>query len=184
MDSSKVKVSVSTISGKICSVIGYFLAIILLISLIGNSTNTTPSNYSLGFDIFMYILFFSLAGFLIFKGITIKRRIKRFKKYVGLISIEHITTLQNIASSTNQSIDFVTKDIQKLIDKKFFPNAYLDMKNGEVIIEKPAFGQAVPLSNQNVKTETEDVKCSSCGANNIKVKGAVGICEYCGSPLK
>ena len=184
MDASKVRIFFYTVFGKIFSILGYFLGSVFLIALLVELTDGKQSEYSFGYTASMYLVFLGLAGFLIFKGITIKNRIKRFKKYVGLISIEHITSLQNIASSINQSLDFVTKDIQKLINKKFFSNAYLDIKNGKIIIKKPNFQQASVILSQNAKAETEQVKCNSCGANNIKVKGIMGNCEYCESPLK
>lgn len=178
-----VKVKVSAICGKICSAIGYTLGGLMTLGFITQLTDGKPSVYSATYDTFMYLLFFSLCGFLIYKGITIKRRIKRFKNYVNLISYSNITSLKNIAASSNQSIDFITKDIQKMIDKGYFKNAVINKKHGEVIIGKMLTGVTAPGNTNAALIEEKTVRCQSCGAFNTIINYKSTKCEYCGSPI-
>jgi uncharacterized paraquat-inducible protein A len=84
-----------------------------------------------------------------------------------------------------QSLDFVMKDIQKMIDKKYFLNAYIDMRTNEIVLQrKNVQAEFVPPSAVNTPVEMATVSCRSCGAVNSIQKGAAAECEFCGSPLK
>lgn len=179
-----IKSKVSAISGKICSILGYSLGLLMAIVLIANIADGKPSNYSVGYDAFMYLLFFSISGFLICMGITAKRRLKRLKQYSGLISHSNITSLQRIAASTNQSIDFVTNDLQKMIDRQYLKNVIIDIGLGEIVFIPKTTMQG-SMNNPNViSTKTKNIKCPGCGANNTVLTGQNGVCEYCGSPIE
>ncbi len=182
MNTSKAAVVVSTIVGKVCSILGYSILVVFGLPLIFGAFGSDSA------QIIFVLVCIGLGTFLIVLGIKNKHRIKRFKIYVGLISMEHMTSLENIASSTSQSIDFVSNDIQKMIDKKFFANANIDKMTNEIIIgETKAQPQIVATpqpAQQNTIAENENVKCQGCGAMNLKQKGVAINCEYCGSPIK
>ena len=184
MNTSKVAIVTSAVFGKVASITGYFFAaVFILILVLGLFDN---SQEILG--VWMLIpLAFSI--FLITKGYKIKQRLKRFKRYVSLISTQHMSSLENIAVSTAQSADFVKKDMQKMIDKKFFVNAVIDEAAKEIVIGgKTASAPAsVSVSRQTQTTEQSELEkytCSGCGASGTKPKGTLSICEYCGSTVK
>ncbi len=180
MKTSKAAVVISAIMGKVRSIIGYALVIILGLPLVMGAYES-----DIGVYVFVIIII-CLGALLIISGAKAKRRIKRFKRYVALISGEHMTSLQNIASATSQSIDFVENDLQKMINKKFFANASINIAAGEIIIGNRT--QAIPVTNtatqQNISIEFETISCPGCGATNSKQKGKSGSCEYCGTALK
>lgn len=183
MNTSKGAVVASSITGKIASILGYIVGgFSLLIILFGmtdlESEGAVPA-------LIFFIIIFILSILSVLKGLSIKKRLLRFRKYVELISVDHITSLENIAASTSQSIDFVRADLQKMIDKKYFINANLDLRSGEVIIggnKAPAQASA-ESTPQNNQISYETVKCPGCGATNVKPMGATSSCEYCGSVL-
>jgi hypothetical protein len=130
------------------------------------------------------------AAALVLNGIKIKRRHRRFKKYIGLITVENQTSLENIASSTMQSLDFVTKDIQKMIDKRLFLNAHIDRKTNEIVLQRRNTMAEAELAASahaeavNKPVEMVTVTCRGCGAVNSVKKGTAAECEFCGSPLR
>ena len=100
--------------------------------------------------------------------------------------------MDTIASTTGKTYDVVHKDIQKMIDKGYLKNAYIDEGMRAVVL--PNSGPA-PQSNANTVSanavssnvvapaQSKIVACPCCGANNT-IYGNMGECEYCGSPLK
>ena len=179
MNNSKAAIVINMIIGKVQSIIGYAAVILFGLPLIMGAFKGVVSSYILA------LIFIAVGILLIFLGSKTKRRIKRFKKYVEFISIQHMTSIENLASATTQSIDFVKNDLQIMISKKFFANASLNLKTNEIII-----GQHVNPNNaqifqqQNIQIQYEPVSCPGCGALNNKQVGIQGNCEYCASILK
>lgn len=175
-NSSRSAIIVSALLGKISSVIGYAIAIVLGLPLVIGAFTGLPE--------IMFVLFFmAIAAWLIVVGIKTKRRIKRFKKYIHIITGENHTSIENIAAITLQSVDFVAEDLQRMIDKKFFVNAHIDRRTNEIILQKRNGETWVTPVVNNKPAEMMAVSCSGCGAINSIQKGTVGECEFCGSPL-
>lgn len=177
MNTSKATVVANAALGKIASIIGWVFGsfmFALTISFIFDGDDTA---------IFTLVL---LAGcvFLIIKGAKIKKRIKRFKKYVYSISVENMTSLNDLAESTHQSVDYVRNDLQDMISRKFFANASIDMATNKIVVGCRNISTTFQHSAQPVsQTEYETFNCTGCGALGTKLKGTQGSCEYCGSPL-
>ena len=180
MNTSKVTVVTSAIFGKIASIVGYvgccFLLLVVYFAI--TESNAIGSIFSL-----LCLAFFV---FLVIKGHKIKQRIKRFRQYVSLISTQHITSLENLAASTVQSVDFVRNDLQQMIDKKYFSNASINIAANEIIIDNKAKSEPIdvsaPQQAQSVtQSEFEKFTCSGCGASGTKLKSAQENCNYCGS---
>ena len=180
MNTSKAAVVVSAIFGKILSIAGYSSAILGIVGLIVELSGGLVSG-----DVVFAFFFLALGVFLIFRGSQIKRRIKRFRRYVSLISLQQMHSLEQIAMSTSQSGDFVRKDLQKMIDKKFFANASINAATNEIVIcgmgSQFASQAHTQQSGPTMQSEQEKFTCPSCGASGTKPKGVVGNCDYCGS---
>ena len=176
MNTSKAAVGVSSLLGKIASLVGYVLGVFSLIIIIVGLTDLGSSGAFTAMMFLVGVLVGCVA--LIIKGKKIKRRIMRFRRYVSMISRDGVTSIAILAEATSQSVDFVKNDIQRMIDKKFFVNAVIDWHSGEIII-----GGRVPGAEPQQVTAAEyvPVKCTGCGATNLKQKGLSGACEYCGS---
>jgi len=177
MSSSKTAVSLSSIGGKILSVLGYLLEALFLICLI-----VYISERMLDASI-TFIILMALCSLLIIAGAKIKHRILRFHKYSTIISVHNITSLDLIALETSHSIDFIKKDLQSMINKGFFINAYIDYNTNTIIMSGEAT-TVMPIPPQPVNTEKTAISCRNCGAMNEITKGELANCAYCGSPLK
>ena len=171
MDTSKKAITASSIGGKIASIVGYTLSSISLIIVILALADMSATGAKEVLVIFSVILFGGLAG--IRGGFRIKRRVKRFKRYVSLISNEKMTSLENLAVSTSRTVDFVRKDLETMINKCYFANASLNAATNEIVIARQV-AYVNPL-------EIEIYNCPGCGATGTKQKGTIGSCEYCGS---
>jgi hypothetical protein len=184
MNASKTKIIVSAIWRRILiiagyAIIAYFVLLGVLIVRDAKISGAYTPNYT---ALFFVLLFFIGIGMLfIFLSYKIKKRIKRFKTYVNIISCTGITSIDLLAHKTFQSIDYVFKDLQKMIDKKYFSNACINKEDHEIVIGsmcKNPCRQTNPAFTDPVR-----VRCTSCGAVNKKEKGTLDACEYCGSPI-
>ncbi len=138
-----------------------------------------------GSDDIGMILFFGIAGFALQKvSQKIKREAEDVKKYLSVIVNGNERQIDVIASSMGKSYDVAKKDIQKLINKGYLKNAYINEGTREIVLPNIIQDQSGDMTNTfSVNVETKIIACPCCGANNTIV-GDMGECEYCGSPLK
>ena len=135
------------------------------------------------------ILFFAGAGAaLLYLANKNKKEADSIKQYLNIIVNGGERQIDTIAAATGKQYDVVKKDIQKMIDKGFLKNAYINENTREVVLTTTAPASAnVNVQQQATTTaapaQTRVVACPCCGANNT-ISGELGECEYCGSPLK
>ena len=93
--------------------------------------------------------------------------------------------------------DVVIENLEIMMKKKFFTNAYIDRKSNCIVIANKQAAQnntaapnafanehSAPANTEAAAVEMAAVKCNSCGGINTIQKGAVGECDYCGSAIK
>lgn len=138
-----------------------------------------------GSDDIGMILFFGIAGFALQKvSQKIKREAEDVKKYLSVIVNGNERQIDVIASSMGKSYDVAKNDIQKLINKGYLKNTYINEGTREIVLPNIIQEQTGDMMNtSSVNVETKIIACPCCGANNTIV-GDMGECEYCGSPLK
>ena len=140
------------------------------------------------FGSLVIFLFFIAGGVILLnKAKKIKAEGESIKKYLAIIVNGGERQLDAVASATGKQYDVVKNDVQKMIDKGFLKNAYINENTREVVLA------SVASSNVNVAqptggaapaaVQTRVIACPCCGANNT-VSGDIGECEYCGTPLK
>ena len=137
-----------------------------------------------GSDVGM-ILFFAGAGVaLLYLASRIKKEANTVKQYLNIIVNNSETQLDSIAAATGKPYDTVKKNVQKMIDKGFLENAFINENTRSVVLPSTsnAASNIYALTEDEV-AQTRVVTCPCCGASNT-VSGALGECEYCGTPLK
>lgn len=165
-------------AGQLIALVGlcsYALAAIGILGII-----ITPADSRTGMGIF---LFFGIAGFVLRKlAKKIKTDAENVKYYLSVIINGNTRQLDNIAATTGKPFEIVKSDIQKMIKKGYLKNAYIDESRREIVLPGNAPVPANP-TNQAKDVPMKIVACSCCGANNT-ITGAIGECEYCGSPIQ
>ena len=147
-----------------------------------------------GIEVLVFCLIFDALGVWLF---TLSRKksklIKEFKKYVSAVSNDPDGYIPDIAASLGTSEDVVRKNLELMIKKKFFVNAFIDKDSNCIKILNRQNTAAVQQQRANIPyntpiqatpTEMVTVKCSGCGGINTLRKGEVGECDYCGSAIK
>ncbi len=166
--------------GRLISGIGiasYFIAAVMFIACLSDG---------FGSDDIGIILFFGIAGFALRKvSRKVKKDAENVKKYLSVIINGNERQIDAIASSMGKTYDTAKNDIQKMIDKGYLKNAYINEGTREVVLPnnniQAYVGMAANTTANNITPRI--VSCPCCGANNTII-GDMGECEYCGSPLK
>jgi len=164
--------SASIAGGKTISIIGWLLsgfgALMFIVFL------SDPE-----FGMFIASIIFIAPGiFLIRKGINTKKKGLRFKKYIDIVINQNQKQIDNIASIFALPYETVKSDLQEMIDKGYFQNAYINESNREIVIKI----HEVATSN-GIPVKTKNVTCKNCGANQQVSTSGTNQCEYCGTVL-
>lgn len=129
------------------------------------------------------IIFFVGGGiFMIYSSKKIKIIGEKYKKYINIVINNQQTSIENIASSMSLSCEQVIKDLQGMIDKGYFLNAYIDLGKNEIVFPyKEPFEDSESSDTQMIQQRI--VICKNCGGNNTVTIGKVSECEFCASPI-
>ena len=191
--SSRAKITISTLISKIMGLVGYvvgiFFALIALVLLIDGDISGA------------LILFFVFAFpflLLAWQGRRIKKRIMRFRSYIHFISTQQTGSLHVIATQTNLPVEFVKTDIETMIRKRYFVNAYINHETMEIcfagktsfphsgmqqigVVAATSSSSHTPFAPGQSVARLESFTCGGCGASGTKPQGGSAICEYCGT---
>ena len=141
------------------------------------------------FGSFVLFLFFIAGGVVLLnKAKKIKAEGESIKKYLAIIVNGGERQLDSIAAAAGKQPEIVKNDIQKMIDKGYLKNAYINENTREIVLTDNISAKVnINSQEQSFATdtivETKIVVCHCCGANNT-VSGTLGECEYCGTSLK
>lgn len=182
----KKKIIVDTIKCKIASIIGWLTTClfgILTLDIIIQGSQEFVST-------FIFCIFFLAIGIVfIIIGKKIKNRINRCKRYVDIIGSKSKMSIDAIANIMSKSEDFVLSDLQDMITRQYFEQAYIDEDSWEFVLGECENEMDDEEDDDDIDEEDDDsnriqvVTCSSCGAKNKIGKNFTGECEYCGSPI-
>ena len=186
MNSSKAAIVVSQIIEKIEMICGGVWAGLLILGLIVSLTDEVED----GIAVYIVILLMIALGVWVFlRGRKRKQMRLMFKNYVAQLSVDPSGSLENIASATGTSVDIVKKNIQYMIKKRFFSNAYLDEMNNQLVLSSAnKENNKVDFSNSSVSQNSSEMiyvtcNCPNCGGVNKIAKGVVAECDFCGSVI-
>lgn len=166
--------------------------VLLVLGGVGIFSNMTSNNPLRASDFIIFLFFIAGGIVLLGKAKKMKAEGELIKKYLAIIVNGGERQLDAVASATGKQYDAVKNDVQKMIDKGFLRNAYINENTRTVVLASAAPAPAPVAVNANVSQavsamaaamQPRVITCSCCGANN-SVVGVVGECEYCGSPLK
>jgi len=185
VNSSKVTLITTQIIEKVQFIIG-----IIIVFLFGISALVLTFDKEMDFNTIIVMYVFVAIG-VVFIVLSRRRRrlIKNFKDYVIRLSADPTGSIENLASSVNTSQDIVKANLQKMIYKKYFANAYIDEVQNRIVFPTIIDHNNVSNNSQQgdvqIKQEAEylAVTCNNCGGVNKITKGKVQDCEFCGSPL-
>ena len=124
--------------------------------------------------------FLAFAVLLIILGIFAVYKVKRFRKYIDLVSLQSETSIELIAENTNQSVDYTRKDLQDMIGWGYFDNATINRDTNKIIIGDKDI-QDIQEEFPKVKSqEYVTLICPKCSTSATELKGTQYNCKFCG----
>lgn len=149
----KVSSTLLTVFGSIGS-IGLLIAIIVL-SIIGFSLRINTM-----FNIISFILLpcFIASMTLLLSGGRIRKRLKRFKRYISQLHNRNYCMINELSSVTGRSVKYIVKDLQKMIDIGMFPEGHIDDKKTCFMLNDESYEQYLKLQESIRMREAEEEK--------------------------
>lgn len=101
------------------------------------------------------------------------------EEYRDLIRYRRITSLVEIAAHVNKTLPVVEKEIQDLIDSKYFLDMHIDKLTETIVFSA---GPSIFSAKSTPKQDNSElgIICKNCGAMNSVFSDK---CEYCDTPL-
>ena len=150
-----------SISGILCIVFGASGSVIygssMVLYLIANSLF---SNFIIGSQVVLgvLVLFFVGSIGLLLKGINLRKRVKRFKKYVRFIDDNSYFLIEDLARFAKEKKSFVLKDLRKMIDLGMFLEGHIDEEKTYFILNDEVYGDYLNLKKEQIAKESNKEK--------------------------
>ena len=122
--------------------------------------NTFFSGIILGSNIIFGVLFLFLAVSvaLLLRGINLRKRVKRFKKYVRFIDDNSYFLIKDLAKFAKEKESFVVKDLSKMIDLGMFLEGHIDEEKTYFMLSDEVYGDYLNLKKQQMVRESNNEK--------------------------
>ncbi|RII32343.1 5-bromo-4-chloroindolyl phosphate hydrolysis protein [Clostridium chromiireducens] len=156
-----------SISGIIYTVFGAILSGLFGITLISISIS---SYFISGFSTVQTITLSGLLALFVpsvgltLKGISLRKRVKRFRQYIRSLNSNNYCSIEELAVSIKKKNKYVMKDLRKMIDLGMFPQGHIDDKNtyfmlsDEVYENYLASQEALKMRNKEELKRQEQLK--------------------------
>lgn len=156
--SDKITVPVGKVSGILLTVFGSIGSSIFLIA----SIVLAIIGYKLGIRIMYNIITFILlpcfvaSTVLLLNGGRIRKRLKRFQRYLTQMHDLKYFMIKDFSSATGRSSKYIAKDLQKMIDIGMFPEGHIDEKQTCFMLNNETYEQYLRLQENMRMRETEE----------------------------
>ena len=127
----------------------------------------------------MAIIFLCTGIFCLYRHCRASRLLADFRKYNAILASDPVKTIYRIAEMTGETAETVRIKVNRMIEKNYFVNAYIDQSGKIVLADREQMNQVV--GNNDGRKDFVTIACPSCGGVNRLAKGQVGKCEFCGA---
>ena len=154
----KNTVPVGKVSGILLTVFGSIGSIVFLVA----SFVLSIIGYNLGISImykiisFVLLPFFAASMVLLLNGGRIRKRLKRFQKYIAQMHNLNYFMIKDFSSATGRSSKYIARDLQKMIDIGMFPEGHIDEKQTCFMLNNESYEQYLKLLENMRMREMEE----------------------------
>lgn len=135
---------------------------------------------------------FAYGGIYIIKSAQKRRKAMfSFKKYEHYFSDDFDASIEKLSEAVGENGEDVFENLEFMMDNNFIDNASINQKSSSIVFQ---FGNNSSNSsscenkdkdkNKNRVPEFVAITCKNCGGINKILKGDVGECDFCGSPIQ
>lgn len=108
------------------------------------------------------LLFFGLGtggfGFMLRTGIIQNQRLSRMNRYISLCNDNMYINVSELAQHTHQTVDYVLKDIKKMLSLGFFPEGHLDHKETCLMLDDATYREYLRIEKERNAIKEEEAK--------------------------
>ncbi|NME84359.1 5-bromo-4-chloroindolyl phosphate hydrolysis family protein [Clostridium sp. SM-530-WT-3G] len=153
-------------TGKIYNYVGAFGSIgfgistlvLSIIAIFGIGSNVLRSGIIIPLSI--VAAFFAASVYLTYKGVNIRKRIERFKKYSDCLIEKKYCTIDKLASSVNKKNKFVLKDLEKMMELNMFREGHIDEDKKYFILSDKIYDEYL-ISLESYKNRVKEEELNS-----------------------
>lgn len=113
-----------------------------------------------------------LCALLIGKGISERNRLTRMKRYLSLFEGKMYMNIRDLALQTNKSVDYVLKDVKKMIKLGIFPQGHLDEKGTCLMLDDKTYREYLKVDQQRKALAKEEAAKAARKAEVQKKKAS------------
>lgn len=124
------------------------------------------------------IIFLPIGIYALYTAVNRQKKRELFKQYIAILNNYPDGRLDDLARHTNATVQTVTANLEWMINKNFFRNAYIDRDLQCIVINRNA---STPLVDRG---EFLPCTCPNCGGINRVIAGHTTECDFCGTPIR
>lgn len=152
---------VGRISGMVYTILGYsgsgLFGIGLIAILIFTAfSKAVTTDYYVGLGV-LFTLFIGSLG-LALNGRSLRKRVKRFKKYVKCLEGKSYCAIEELASSIGMKNKFVVKDLKKMIELNMFPEGRFDEKQTYFMLNREVYENYLSAERAYKQRKEEEIR--------------------------
>ena len=118
----------------------------------------------------MLFLFFVASLGLLLKGISLRKRVNRFKKYVRVIDNNTYISIEDLAKFAKEKERFVIRDLSKMIDLGMFLEGHIDEEKTYFMLNDEVYGDYLNLKKQQIAKKSNKKKLKEEVDNSSKTE--------------
>lgn len=132
----KVAGTLLTVFGSIgIGVFGTGAVVLGILSSVNQTTNVFKS------IVIGLLLFFGVSVLMEVKGSHLRKRLKRFRRYLSLFYGRNNCTIKELSAYSGLSERFLVKDLRKMMSIGMFPQAHIDNKKTFIMLNRGSYEQ-------------------------------------------
>lgn len=135
-------------------VFGFSVLTTLVFKMLFSGVVIISSNIILG----IAFLFFVVSLGLLLRGMTLRKRVKRFKKYVRFIDDNSYFLISDLAKFAKEKESFVIKDLNKMIGLGMFLEGHIDEEKTYFMLNNEVYSDYLNLKKQQIAKEIDNEK--------------------------
>ena len=156
-----VKKAPGTISGILFIILGSFLTFLFGVSIISYLILISFKAVFSIFNIVSLGILLSLLGIgigTIFKGVGLRKRVKRFKEYIKCLNGHEYGSIEEFAKSVGKKKKFVIKDLKKMIELGMFKEANIDDEQNYLMLGDEVYENYLMAQKSFEQRKADEIK--------------------------
>ena len=145
------------ISGIVCIVFGAVGISLYGISLLSFTIVNIISGGIIGTSVFVLLfLLFIISIAVLLKGLNLKKRVDRFKRYVRIMDRRTYISIRDLSKLSKQKERFLIKDLEKMTDLGMFYQGHIDEEKAHFMLTDEVYNDYLNLKRQEIENKNKE----------------------------